>query len=127
VFSDPPLNEIPTTKRGEVVEFGKASAPAVGLLAGLPDGEYIVAFRGDSAKLGDRPPQSIDFEGPISVAEISGSESFVHVETVCGVFVCVEPGVSPRQPGQVVDLHVDASRIFVFDRSGALVAARSER
>ena len=128
VFSDPPLNEITIRKRGEAVELGEfRRAPAVGLLAGLPDGDYTIGFRGNAANLGRPFAQSIDLEGRISVAEISGSESFVHVETALGVFVCVEPGVSARLPGQAVDLRVDATHILIFDRSGALVAARDER
>jgi glycerol transport system ATP-binding protein len=127
VFSDPPLNEIAIRKRGEI-ELGEfRRAPAVGLLAGLPDGEYTIGFRGNAAALGRPFAQSIDLEGRISVAEISGSESFVHVETALGVFVCVEPGVSARQPGQAVDLHIDATHVLIFDRSGGLVAARDER
>jgi len=128
VFSDPPLNEIALSKRGEIAEFGQFHrAPVIGRLAGLADGDYTIGFRGNAAGL-DRPfAQSIDLAGRISVAEISGSESFVHVETALGVFVCVEPGVSARQPGQTVDLHIDATRVLVFDRSGARVAAPGER
>jgi glycerol transport system ATP-binding protein len=124
VFSDPPLNEIAIVKREGVIQFGDFHhAPSVGLLSGIADGAYTLAFRADAMSLTEAWPNSLKFDGRISVAEISGSESFVHVESPHGVLVCVEPGVSARQPGQPVTLYVDATRVFVFDRAGAPVAA----
>ena len=124
VFSDPPLNEAPVTKVGDAVGLGASrTAPASGVLRGLSDGAYTIAFRADIVRL-TSPwlPQSISLPGRVSVAEISGSESFVHVETAIGTMVCVEPGVSRAQPGDSVTLHIDADRIFVFDLAGRRVA-----
>jgi glycerol transport system ATP-binding protein len=122
VFSDPPLNEVPITKAGGEIRFGdNFKLPALGTLAKIADGNYTVAFRADIVSLSSPWPQSLTFAGEISVAEISGSESFVHVMTPLGTFVCVEAGVSTLQPGQHVDMHVDAARVFVFDSAGALV------
>lgn len=124
VFSDPPLNEIPVTKNQDVVLFGDFhKTPAVGVLADLADGPHTIAFRADVVSLHAAWSQSLTFAGQVAVAEISGSESFVHVASALGTLVCVEPGVSTFQPGQAVDLHVDATRVFVFDHTGALVAA----
>ena len=69
---------------------------------------------------------SISLPGRVTLAEISGSESFVHIETALGTFVCVERGVSTRQPDQPVVLHVDATRMFVFDRAGQPVGFESD-
>lgn len=101
--------------------------PALGTLARIADGNYTVAFRADIVSLRAAWPQSLTFAGEISVAEISGSESFVHVKSPLGTFVCVEPGVSTLQPGQRADVHVDALRVFVFDSAGALVAVDREQ
>jgi glycerol transport system ATP-binding protein len=128
VFSDPPLNEIPIVKAGPEVRFDNAyTMPALGTLARIADGSYTVAFRADIVSLQTAWPQSLTFTGEISVAEISGSESFVHVTSPLGTFVCVEPGVSTLQPGQRVNMHVDATRVFVFDAAGALVAVDREQ
>ncbi len=127
VFSDPPLNELPITKASTEIRFNDGSTlPALGSLAQLADGDYTMAFRADIVSLHAAWPQSLTFAGEISVAEISGSESFVHVTSPRGTFVCVEAGVSTLQPGQSVDMHVDAARVFVFDSAGALVAAGRE-
>lgn len=123
VFSDPPLNELAVRKSGDIVRFGDGHAlPALGVLAGVADGSHTLAFRADAVRLKAAWPQSLAFAGRVSVAEISGSESFVHVETALGTLVCVEAGVSTVQPGEAIDLSVDATRIFVFDGAGALVA-----
>jgi glycerol transport system ATP-binding protein len=127
VFSDPPLNEMPITKAGTEVRFGDTTMPSLGTLARIADGNYTVAFRADIVSLRAAWPQSLTFAGEISVAEISGSESFVHVTSPLGTFVCVEAGVSTLQPGQRVEMHVDAARLFVFDPAGALVVAGEER
>jgi glycerol transport system ATP-binding protein len=119
VFSDPPLNEIVATKRdGQLSLADNLVVPAAGVLSRLPDGVYTLGFRGDMASVQAPWPASINLPGRITLAEISGSESFVHVETSLGIFVCVERGVSTRQPDQSVVLHVDAARMFVFDRTG---------
>ena len=73
------------------------------------------------ARIGAAWPASISLSGRVALAEISGSETFVHVETGLGTFVCVERGVSMRQPGQSVVLHIDADRAFVFDDAGSPV------
>jgi glycerol transport system ATP-binding protein len=128
VFSDPPLTEVPIVKAGAEVRFGSAyTMPALGTLARIADGNYTVAFRADIVSLRTAWPQSLTFAGEISVAEISGSESFVHVTSPLGTFVCVEAGVSALQPGQRVDMHVDATRVFVFDSTGALVVVDPEQ
>ena len=119
VFSDPPLNETKITKSGGKVMFGDFhTAPATGALSGIADGAYTMAFRADIVTLAQPWPKAITFEGRVSVAEISGSESFVHVSTALGTLVCVETGVSRLQPGDTVALHVDATRVFVFGPDG---------
>jgi glycerol transport system ATP-binding protein len=119
VFSDPPLNEIVATKQGGLLRLAdNLVVPAAGVLTKFPDGIYTLGFRGDIARLEEPWQASISVPGRVTLAEISGSESFVHIETALGTFVCVERGVSARQPDQVVTLHVDAARMFVFDRAG---------
>ena len=123
VFSDPPLNEVRAVKASNTVTFGDLQpASASGAIAPLADGTYTVGFRADIVRLTAPWEQSISFPGRVVFAEISGSESFVHVETAIGTLVCVEPGVSRSHPGDTVTLHVDAARVFVFDQSGRRMA-----
>jgi glycerol transport system ATP-binding protein len=119
VFSDPPLNEIAITKQAGIVTLGGSQRlPTLGVLSRIPDGSYILAFRAEAATLKAPWDASLSFGGRVALAEISGSESFIHVDTGFGTFVCVERGVSARQIDQSVTLHVDAMRAFVFDSDG---------
>ena len=128
VFSDPPLNEIVATKQGGMLRLADDLAvPTAGALTKSADGIYTLGFRGDMARLEAPWPASISLPGRVRLAEISGSESFVHIETALGTFVCVERGVSARQPEQAAVLHVDATRMFVFDRAGQPVGVGLDR
>jgi glycerol transport system ATP-binding protein len=123
-FSDPPLNEMVLEKRGAVaVTADGRQVPAIGVLAGLPDGKYTVGFRCDDAILAGASPGALGFAGAVAVTEISGSESFVHVAVGLGTWVCLVRGVHDWQPGAQVVVHVDMERAFAFDAAGELAAA----
>lgn len=124
VFSDPPLNELVIDKRGALVTMaGGRSLPAIGVLANLPDGHYIIGFRCDNVSLADSTPGSLSFAGRVAVTELSGSESFVHVDIGAGIWVCLVTGVHDWQPGATAEVHVDMHRAFAFDGAGQLAAA----
>jgi glycerol transport system ATP-binding protein len=108
-------------KRGPLVmlESGR-NLPLVGALTRLPDGVYRLGFRADAVAIGDGKSQGFNFPGEVKVTELSGSESFVHVDVGVGVWVCLAPGVHEWQPGAQVEARVDANRVFVFDSSGGL-------
>jgi glycerol transport system ATP-binding protein len=123
VFSDPPLNELAVEKRGGqlVLSDGK-QVQAAGPLGQLPDGAFRLAFRAETVHLGAAPADALSFPGTVSVTEISGSESFVHVDVGLGVWVSLAPGVHEWEPGNAIELHIDTHRLFVFDPSGRRVA-----
>ncbi len=123
IFSDPPLNELAIEKRGGFVTLASGrQLPAAAALARLPDGAYRLGFRADAVAIGEGLSAGLVFPGTVAVTELSGSESFVHVDVGMGVWVCLVTGVHDWQPGAVVDVRVDPTRILVFDRSGKLVA-----
>ena len=123
VFSDPPLNELAIDKHGALVTLaGGRNLPAVGALSRLADGAYRLGFRADAVTIGEAQSSSLSFPGQVAVTEISGSESFVHVDVGLGVWVCLQAGVQVWQPGDPVEVRVDANRTFVFDAAGKLAA-----
>jgi glycerol transport system ATP-binding protein len=133
VFSDPPLNELPVEKQGAMAALPNGrQIPATGALAGLPDGAYRLGFRAEDAAIGGGAAGgtgggTLAFRAQVSVTEISGSESFVHVDLGpgLGIWVCLVQGVRRWEPGDGVDVHVDPRRVFVFDAAGSLAAAPS--
>jgi len=122
VFSDPPLNELAVEKRDSALRTEHGERPAPASLLGLPDGHYRLGFRADAVTLGAKPPGSLSFEGTVSVTEINGSESFVHVDMGGDAWVCLIPGVHDLLPGARTPLHIDVRRAFVFNASGALAS-----
>ncbi len=128
VFSDPPLNELVVDKRGAViVTADDRRLPAIGVLTNLPDGPYRIGFRCDDVSLAGGGPGLVGFPGTVSVTELSGSESFVHVDvglsTPAAVWVCLVRGVHDWQPGARAEVYVDMQRAVAFDPAGRLAAS----
>lgn len=124
IFSDPPLNILPVTKRGaDILLPGGDSAAATGALVGLADGDYQLGFRAHHLALRGGTGSSLRFDGTVTVAEITGSESFVHVECAGSRWVALAPGVHDLEPGASISLHVDPATVFVFDPDGRLAHA----
>ena len=122
VFSDPPLNELAVEKRGGSLHLSNGrQIPSVGRLADMADRAYRVGFRCDGVTVGRATAAGLKFPGRVSVTEISGSESFVHVDVGLGVWVCLVRGVHELQPGFDTEVHLDLDRSFIFDAAGELV------
>ena len=122
VFSDPPLNEFAIERSGGTLVTTQGQRPLPPALSGVPDGRYTMACRADAVSLGAPPAHALSFEGRISVSEINGSESFVHVLVGDATWVSLVPGVYDGQVGGPVSLHIDLDQVFLFDAAGAIVA-----
>src|SRR5215207_803238 len=128
VFSDPPLNTIPAFKRGPLVTLDVGTnMRAAGAFATVPDGRYTVAFRAHHLALEPPVADAIAIPAVVSVAEITGSESFVHVDAGEHRFVAQVPGVLRLEPGSAVTIYPDPRHLFVFDEAGRLHAAELAR
>jgi glycerol transport system ATP-binding protein len=124
VFSDPPLNELALRRQGREAMFGDGKRVlAASLLPDLPDGSYRLGFRVEDAQIASPSGDASAFSGTVSVTEISGSESFVHVDLGFATWVALVLGVHDWEPGARAEIRVDPKRMFVFDPGGALVAA----
>jgi glycerol transport system ATP-binding protein len=124
VFSDPPLNIVGIEKKNGSVQYaGGISAPASGLYAGLGDGVYRVGFRAHQLEVANGAAGRHAFSATVTVTEITGSESFVHLNRDDSNWVAVLQGIHEYPPGHVLDAALDPDNVFVFDRAGRLVAA----
>jgi glycerol transport system ATP-binding protein len=102
---------------------GGVKAPATGLYAGLGDGAYRVGFRAHQLELATGIAGRHAFQATVTVTEITGSESFVHLNRDASNWVAVLHGVHEYPPGHVLDAVLDPNNVFVFDAFGRLVAA----
>ncbi len=124
VFSDPPLNEVAVSRQGAQVLLPQGrEVPALGVLGRVPDGRYRLGFRVESARLDTASAETLRFPGRVTVTEISGSESFVHVDVGFATWVCLVHGVHEWRIGQAAEVKLDAGGLFVFGEDGGLVAA----
>lgn len=124
VFSDPPLNLVGLEKGDGMVQYaGGSAAPASGLYAELADGFYRVGFRAHQLGLAIGQTDRHAFHATVTVTEITGSESFVHLTRGGSNWVAVLHGVHEFEPGQTIDAVLDPNDVFVFDAADRLVAA----
>src|SRR5512139_2831337 len=116
VFADPPLNIVGIEKKNGSVQYaGGVAAPATGLYAGLGDGPYRVGFRAHQRELANGIPGRHAFHATVTVTEITGSESFVHLTRGGSNWVAVLHGVHEFEPGETLDAVLDPDNVFVFD------------
>ncbi|MCX7319512.1 MAG: ABC transporter ATP-binding protein [Hyphomicrobiales bacterium] len=125
IFSDPPLNTVGITKKGDSVQYaGGVTAPASGLYASLAEGSYRIGFRAHQlGVVAQAAPGQHVFASEVTVTEITGSESFVHVRHDASNWVSVLQGIHEFVPGDRLDVMINPANIFVFDSSDRLVAA----
>lgn len=124
VFSDPPMNFVGVAKAGNQLLFGEGQkAEATGKLATLDDGRFLAGFRPDHLQL-DRPSDTaLAFKVKVAISEITGSESFVHVEHGEDRWVALTHGVREPELGSEIEVYVDPRHIYAFDETEQLIAA----
>ena len=123
VFSDPPMNFLQVSKTGDKLMFGDGQvAPAMGKLAELRDGRYMAGFRPNHLEIGQHTADAMTFTAQLSVTELTGSETFVHLDHHGERWVGLIHGVHDLELGADLDVYLDPSHVYVFGEDGALVA-----
>ena len=123
VFSDPPMNTLPISIRNGVVSHGeKFSAPATEVLSKVADGDYVLGFRPNHLHLHKHADSMITVNTRVAVTEITGSESFVHVDFADQRWVSLTHGVQDVDIDSNIDVYLEPSKCFVFETSGKLLA-----
>ena len=124
VFSDPPMNILTIKKVGqEVFSAGERVVAAVGPLADLAPGDYCAGFRPNHLTLQPAVAEALSFETRLTVTELTGSESFLHLDYQGEKWVGLVQGVHDFVPGTPLRLYLDPRQLYIFDAQGALVAS----
>ncbi len=117
------MNFVSCAKIGHRVNFGgHANAPAEGPFADLPDGRYMAGFRANHLELNRHTGAAVEFPCTVSVTEITGSESFLHLQHGTDRWVGLVHGVHDLAPGAEVSVWLDPAHVYVFGRGRRLVA-----
>ncbi len=124
VYSDPPMNFVSVQKEGAVVRFpNEQSAKMNDGLAGLPDGEYRAGFRAHHLAVGESLSGAIEFDAKLIVTELTGSDTFVHLDTMDERWIGLVSGLQAFEVGQALKVCLSPENIFYFDNEGKLVAS----
>jgi len=124
VFSDPPINNLRSEVRdGHAVMGDGIKVPLTGHLANLTPGVYRFAFRSNHLALDAQGSSDIAISGAVELAEINGSETFIHAHHGKSAFVVQQEGVHPFSVGNKITVFINPNYLFAYDSEGRLVAA----
>jgi glycerol transport system ATP-binding protein len=131
-FSDPPMNLLAATAVDSGVQLvagAGQSAPApfaLPLAQALPSGPLTVGLRGGAVRVLQQAGDIV-LPGVVELAEISGSDTFVHVATAVGELVAQLTGVHAFDIGSALTLYASPAQAYVFDATGSLMLAPARR
>ncbi|MGN7872487.1 ABC transporter ATP-binding protein [Roseateles sp. 22389] len=120
-FSDPPMNLVIAQGLGDRLQL----RPGVELA--LPgQGGVTVGVRANALRV-TAQPGDLAIRGEVELAEISGSDTFVHARTEIGELVAQLTGVHDFELGAPLTLYLNAAHVHVFDAAGLLTRAPERR
>ena len=109
-FSDPPMNLL------------SDGAPRLGLPGAAIRPDTTVGLRASALRVTARPGD-IALPGTVELAEIAGSDTFVHVATAAGELVAQLTGVHYFDLGAALTLYLDPAQVYFFGADGLLLQA----
>ena len=121
-LSDPPLNILPVTKlNNRMLYKSHVEIPVIGPLPNLPDDDYTIAFRPHHLYLQPTSESAIAVKAKVAVTEITGSESYVHLDIAGVRWVLLARGIHNIGINETIDIFMDPSKFYVYDRNDTLV------
>jgi len=89
----------------------------------VSDRDEFVAEHGVGVVSGAVDQGDVALTGSVELAEISGSDTFVHVDTPIGELVAQLTGVHVFKLGETVTLYIHPAQAYVFGSDGNLLVA----
>lgn len=125
LFGEPPINLVPMTIQGQEFRVGTLRQPLPDIWASLPAGDYRLGIRPHHWSLD--PLYEPAFRAPVvvRVAEISGSETFLHLSHDTHELVAHLIGIHDFEVDQALEMEVAYRQLFVFAADGELVLSPS--
>jgi ABC-type sugar transport system ATPase subunit len=111
------MNMIDVTVRdGQARTKTGFAMPLAGPLTQLAPGRYRLGIRANHLYLERRSEADVEIEGEVDLAEISGSETFVHLRHNNLDWVVQEEGVHPMERGAEVTFYLDPPKALRLRR-----------
>ncbi len=130
-FSDPPMNLLAATHTsgglkltsGQEIVLPGDRLPGDGPPAAARSGAAVtLGFRASTLRIRGRPGDLV-LPGTVELAEISGSDTFVHARSAAGTLVAQLTGVHGFDLGTPVTLYLSPDDVFLFAADGSLERA----
>ncbi len=119
IFSDPPMNLLPGSLNDDGLRLADdVKLPRPRHLDSLPPGPYMFGIHPGDITLG-----ASGIAAEVELAEISGSETFLHVRRAEMRLVAHLSGVHAYALGENVQIAIEGAKLFAFTPEGALAAA----
>jgi glycerol transport system ATP-binding protein len=129
-FSDPPINLMPAKLDANgvaTIDDGMhlpLSASQRACIAGRH--EVVLGVRAHSLRLSSEHSNDYALHANVDLAEISGSETYVHFHQAGISLVAQLSGVHQLEIGVAATLYFQPEDVFIFDHDGALLFAPSQ-
>ena len=115
-FSDPPLNVLSVQKKGPHFTYnGHVTIPlADKRLTELPDASYVIATRPHHLTLQKKGKRAVAIDATVAITEITGSESFIHVDIDGVRWVVLTHGVHAFDIDEKIKIYLHPDTLYVF-------------
>ena len=123
VFNDPPINTTKVIKKDKTfsIENNSISWQCQSNLGALADGHYTIGIRPHSITPYKQTENSVQINGKVLIAELSGSESIIHFQSGNIKWVSLSTGIHPLKVGAEAELHMDVNQFLYFDKNNKLI------
>jgi glycerol transport system ATP-binding protein len=124
LFSDPPMNLLEAAiDQGQVHLASDLAFPLPPHMRELQPGRYRLGVRPNHVSLDNAGSQGVAIDATVDLAEISGSETYLHLRHQDLAFIGQVRGVHTFDLGAPARVWLDRTRLFAFDADGHLVGA----
>ncbi|MCI0508723.1 carbohydrate ABC transporter ATP-binding protein (CUT1 family) [Chromohalobacter marismortui] len=121
MFSEPSINILDGVVSGEELTFDRKTYFSLDrYLKRLPAGEYRFGVRASHISLTPQTSNDITLHMIVDLAEISGSETFLHVHDERFNMTVYLEGIHEFSVDASVTLYLPAHKMYVFDQQGAV-------
>jgi len=128
LFSEPPINLMRGRISDSEVSFEDfVHFPLTAELRSLPEGQYRFGVRPGHVGLVPSNDDDLELAVTVELAEISGSETFLHVRSEHFALVLHLQGVHEYDVDAPIRIYIPTHKLFVFDDRDQLVLAPSRR
>ena len=121
IFSHPPINTVTVSKSDKTISLDETTHwQCPEFLKNRANGKYVLGVRPHHLSISQASNfnDAVCVEGTVQLAEISGSESLIHLEVCGNDWTSESSGVQVLSIGEKVDVQINLKRCFYFDHNG---------